>query len=382
VTSDSSDPPAHPAAEAFGDEPLRAHWSWGHRIFVFALTLGLCCAVFVLVIIEKVESVAPLCVPSSPPVARLPAGQLLELRSELAGVMARADGRVYASGPVPPSAVWTDDPPEGSSLGLSKDRTGPASYELRQWAPDPRFGPAYRDDIAGEVFMFSTPSEAQSFFARAASAKCHRSAVTRRASRPVRARNMIWVNPDAATEEDVYLIDGRRVYRLVDVRPSGGGNPRWSNAQQVGVLTVNRLACTIIGADCPQLSATARFVETAGSAVCAFSGELVSEYRQQAPWALFPVRRRTQAIVASAIQRLRAITPPASKAAAYSAFTDALEQLLALGRRWNASEAAGRPALAREYFGRSPRYQNEYAHLGSALGIYECSPIRARRPTA
>ena len=64
MTSHSSDPPAPPAAEAFGQEPRRARWSWGHRVFVFALTLALCFAVLVLVAAEKVKSLAPLCIPS------------------------------------------------------------------------------------------------------------------------------------------------------------------------------------------------------------------------------------------------------------------------------------------------------------------------------
>jgi len=234
----------------------------------------------------------------------------------------------------------------------------------------------------GEIYLFATASQAHRFFDEATSTRCHRSGVARPAPRPADARNVIWVNPDGVTEEDVFAVDGRRVYRIVDVRPARDEKPRWSAEQQVGVLTVDRLACTIPGADCPRMSATARFVETASVAVCAFSGELVSEYREQAPWALFPIHRKTQTIVAGAIQRLKAIAPPPAQAVDYNAFTAALEQLLALGRQWNASEAAGSPASAHRYFEWSPRYQNEFARLGTALGIYECAPVEARRPNA
>src|SRR5437879_1222044 len=148
----STKPSAAEAGDAFGRAPERVRWSWRHRVFVFALTLSLVFAVFVLVVVGRVRSYAPLCVPSAPPLARVSASQLQGLRADLTAVMARADGRVYASGVVTPRAVWTDDPPEGSSLDLTKDGLGPAGYEIRQWAPDPRFGSAYRDDIVGEVF--------------------------------------------------------------------------------------------------------------------------------------------------------------------------------------------------------------------------------------
>jgi hypothetical protein len=147
----------------------------------------------------------------------------------------------------------------------------------------------------------------------------------------------------------------------------------------VGVATAERLACSIAGAACPRPDAIARFAEDASEAVCTFNGELVSRYRQTGPWSLFPTTARTQAIVATAIQRLRAITPPISRAAAYRGFTDALAQLLALGREWNAAHAAGDQSLARQYFERAPVWQRELARLGNALGVYECAPVEARR---
>ena len=73
----ASEDPAH---EAFGRAPERARWSWPHRVFVFALGLLLCFATFTLFVIEKVESYAPRCIPGTPPLARLPAGQLKALR--------------------------------------------------------------------------------------------------------------------------------------------------------------------------------------------------------------------------------------------------------------------------------------------------------------
>jgi hypothetical protein len=168
--------------------------------------------------------------------------------------MRGADGRVYASGAVPPETAWTDEPPEGRSLDLSKAGLGPASYELREWAPDPKWGPAYEDDVVGDTFLFAQASEARRFFDEVASVRCHRSGVERPAPRPPGARNLIWVNPDGVTEEDVFLLRGRAVYRIAEVRAGRNQTPRWSASQQTAVATINRLACTLPGAACPQLS--------------------------------------------------------------------------------------------------------------------------------
>jgi hypothetical protein len=371
--------PAPHAGEAFGKARRRGRWSWGHRAFVFVLMLPLCFGIFVLVVIAKVRSHAPLCIPSTPALARLPASQLQGLRDEVASVMARAGGRTDTAGYVPAHDVWWDDPPESVSLKLAHDGRGPASYELRTWAPDPRWGSAYRDHLVGDVFMFASARQARRFFESATATTCYRSSAGRPAPRPPGARNLIWSNPDAATQEDVFLLRGALVYRIAVVRPGADERPSWSAEQQAGVATVNRLACSISRAACPQLSATDRFVEAASQAVCTFNGELVSRYENSGPWTLFPTTARTQAIVARAIQTLRAITPPPAQAAAYRAFTDTLARLLALGREWNAAEVAGDPTLARQYFERAPAWQKEFARLGNVLGVYECAPIEARR---
>jgi hypothetical protein len=248
---------------------------------------------------------------------------------------------------------------------------------MREWAPDPRSGSGYRDDIGGEVFEFPTAGQANRFFGEATSTRCRRSGKARLASRPHDARNVVWSNPDAATEEDAFVIVGRRVYRLIDVRPQGGNErPHWNDEQRIGALTADRLACAIPGAACP------RFIELATNAVCTFNGELVSHFDELGPWSLFPIRRSTQAIVVRAIQRLRAIAPPSAQAAAFGGFVTALERLLALGRQWNAATAAGRVASAHQYRQLGPPYQRQFADLSRALGIDECAPIEAQRPTA
>lgn len=346
---------------------------------MFALTLTLCLAVFVLVLIAKARGHAPVCIPNTPALARVPAGELRSLRTELARAIAVGGARADTAGYVPADDVWRDDPPEGDSLKLGNDGRGPAGYEIRVWTPDPWWGAAYRDHVVGDAFTFRSASQAQRFFKTATATRCYRSSLARSAPRPAGARNLIWSNPDAATQQDVFLARGRRVYRIAVVRPGADKKPAWSAEYAAGVATVNRLACSISGADCLPPSATARFVEEASEAVCTFNGELVSRYKRTGPWALFPTTAKTQAIVATAAQRLRAITPPIARAAAYRGFTDALARLLALGREWDAAHAAGDPALARAYFERAPVWQAEFARLGNALGVYECAPVEAGR---
>ena len=374
--------PASDAGEAFGKAPHRGPWSWRHRAFVFALTLTLCFGIFALVVIARIRSHAPLCIPNTPALARVPAGELRRLRAELASVMALHGARADTAGYVPADDVWRDDPPEGASLQLGNDGRGPAGYEIRVWAPDPRWGPAYRDHVVGDVYMFSSASRAQHFFETATATRCYRSSLARTAPRPPGGRNLIWSNPDAATQQDAFLARGRLVYRIAVVRPGSDKRPAWSAKQQVGVETANRLACSISGAACPRPNATARFVEDASEAICTFNGELVSRYKQTGPWPLFPTTASTQAIVATATRRLRAITPPTlSQGMVYRGFTDALARLLALGRAWNTANAAGDRTLAREYFERAPSWQREFARLGDALGVYECAPVEARQGT-
>jgi len=337
----------------------------------------LACLGFAVFRFNAIRQQSCLSAPNSPSLASVPARALLELRANLASVMSGADGQAYASGPVPVQAVWTDNPPEGRSLELSKDGLGPASDEIREWAPDPMWGPAYRDDIAADVFRFDAASQARRFFDVATSVRCHRSGAERPASRPPQARNLIWVNPDAVTEQDVFLLRGPLVYRIVDVRPGASRPSRLVTERLVAVSTVDRLACTIPEADCPRMSAAQRFAEEANDAVCALNAELVSEDHEDTPFILFPIYPRTRAIVAKSVRRLKAVTPPPERAAAYAAFTADLGRLLAIGNEANAARAAHDFALVnRYYYEQAPTYQRDFVSLGQTLGLTECTPVK------
>jgi hypothetical protein len=298
--------------------------------------------------------------------------------------MARPDGQVYASGSVPTEAVWTDNPPTGSSLELSQSGLGPASYEIREWAPDPHLGRTYRDDLVGDVFQFADTAQAHRFFGAAGSVRCHRSGSARVASRPHRARNLIWVNPDARTQEDVFVLDASTVYRIADVRPGSSRRPSWDNEQRLGVATVDRLACAFVAPLCPKPDVLASFREHANEAICSLNGELLYEYRgheEAGPWALFPVYHQTRLNVANFLQQLVAITPPAAQAAPYARLITVVQQLLKLGGKWNADEVAGDPRAAQEDYEAAAAVRDEFLHLTNGLDVTECTPIKVFRAT-
>lgn len=170
---------------------------------------------------------------------------LLELRASLLAVMEPLRTRRYASGTVQPENMWSDDPPHRIASARLPDGRWPAGYEMRTWAGN-------GDDIAADVLLFATESQARTFFGQAAGAHCHRAGRAAPAPSPALARNLIWVNPDGPTEDDAFLLAGRRVYRIVDVRarqpirPSGGGG-------QASVSIVDHLACSLAGAGCSRL---------------------------------------------------------------------------------------------------------------------------------
>jgi hypothetical protein len=157
--------------------------------------------------------------------------------------------------------VWTDGGPESGAERLTATRW-PGSYEVRQWVPDPQWGASYRDDIVADVFLFSDRTQAHRFFGEAASARCRRSASASFTRRLPAARRLTWVNPDDETEEDVYLLHGRAVFRLVDVRPQDHEPPPSRAADRIGFATIERLACVLPGARCSPREATAKGAAT------------------------------------------------------------------------------------------------------------------------
>jgi hypothetical protein len=181
------------------------------------------------------------CIPLVPPLATVDFPGLYSLRESLLGVMAPLNRVRYAAGTVSTEVAWSDNSPVRLRSSRLEGGLWPASYEMRTWAGG-------GEDIVVDVFQFATAGQARSFFEQAASARCRQAATEREASRPPRARNLVWVNPDGPTQEDAYVVRGPRVYRVGEVRserqPAGV-------EQQAGVSRVDTLACALPGAACP-----------------------------------------------------------------------------------------------------------------------------------
>ncbi len=194
------------------------------------------------------------CVPVIPPPLRqVSLRQLGSLRASLVPVMEPLARSRYAWGVVPAEVVWTDNPPR--RIGASEiDGGWPGAFEMLSWTTDPQLAPQL-DDIGAAVFLFASSAQASRFFAQATGTRCHRDGTERAAARPPQARNLIWVNPDGPTQEDVFLLRGPRVYRIADVRPENRSHRSSNAAQQAGVARVNALACTLPDANCPRSGA-------------------------------------------------------------------------------------------------------------------------------
>jgi len=254
-------PPPH-ASEAFGSVRTLVPWWISHRVLASVILSCVWIAVLVAaasrnhaLLSERAggspgspaTAVLSACHASPPQPVSLTAGQLSRFRARLLGPMTRPGTSDYTQGDVPPNAVWSDDPPgigERASNGL-----WPAGYEIRQWAPDPQWGPSYPDDIVGDVFQFPAPSQAQRFVEEAPS--CHREGAAEPAVRPPSARNLTWINPEGLTQEDVFLRRGLLVYRIADVRPQRVSEAPTRGERDVGTATVDALACALPGANCP-----------------------------------------------------------------------------------------------------------------------------------
>ncbi|HEY7829659.1 MAG TPA: hypothetical protein VIC06_03745 [Solirubrobacteraceae bacterium] len=182
------------------------------------------------------------CAGAAPPVAHVAASQLPELRARLARLGTPLHGRVYAEGAITGENAWSDNTPLSMSSQPASASLA-AGYEMRWWA---RNG----DDVAADVFVFSGPGEAQAFLGLAASTRCHAGSSARDASWPPNAHNLTWINPDRFSEEDVYLLRGRRVYRVVDVRPQKPASQPRRRQQRIAFLIVDTLACLLPEAEC------------------------------------------------------------------------------------------------------------------------------------
>jgi hypothetical protein len=190
------------------------------------------------------------CVPALPSLPSVPLRTVGELRTGALGVMAPLARHRYAWGTVAPAVAWSDAPPQSLSSSHQANWRWPASYEMRGWTSSPRLAPK-QADVVTDVFLFADAGQARLFFTQASSSRCHRAGRDRPVSRPPRARNLVWVNPDGATQQDVFLMRGRNVYRVGAVWEQTPSDPPTAGAeQQARASKLDALACALPAANC------------------------------------------------------------------------------------------------------------------------------------
>ncbi len=176
-----------------------------------------------------------------PPVESVRPAYLASLRVEVAETMHGRHGALYGAGVVDSEEPWSDSEPQRHFISRSKDGRIPGAFEIRWWAPN-------GDDIVVDAFAFGTTQQAQDFFARAASQRCRDAGEQTTVSSPVGAKDVAWINPEDARQVDVYLIRGRRVYRIADASRNEGGLQTAAGRQASEI--VNQLACSLADSGC------------------------------------------------------------------------------------------------------------------------------------
>jgi hypothetical protein len=193
---------------------------------------------------ESARGASTWCAPRGlPTLASTDRRDLLQLREGLLRVFAVTRGSGYSGGVIAPEDMWSDNSPLGSRASRLADGRWPAGYEVRWWT-------RYYDLVA-DVLVFGTPRQALAFFGQAAGTDCHRDGVRQPAPWPSQARNLAWVNPDHASQNDAFLLRGRRVYRVAAVRLNDAPKETARVQRRVGTKLVDLLACILPGADCP-----------------------------------------------------------------------------------------------------------------------------------
>jgi hypothetical protein len=182
---------------------------------------------------------------STPRVAEVPAHSLDALRASVLRVLPQRVGRLYEEGTARASYVWTDEDPAPPPVSARALR--PAGYEMRWVAPN-------SDDVRATALLFPTAKQARRFMALAASARCRTHGFQGISARPPLSRNVAWINPHGVAEADVYLLRGRRVYRVGDLPASQRSDQPAGTDLSRSFFTVDALACLLPGAHCLQTS--------------------------------------------------------------------------------------------------------------------------------
>jgi hypothetical protein len=190
------------------------------------------------------EGASTWCVPHGlPTLASADRSEVLQLRDGLLRAFDVTGGRGYTGGVVAPEDMWSDDSPLRADASRLAGGRWPAGYEVRWWTR------AY--DLVADVLVLGSAHQARAFFEEAASTDCHRDGVQRAAARWLpQGRNLAWVNPDHARQSDVFLLRGRRVYRVAAVRLDDARAETARAERRTGAEIADALACVLPGAEC------------------------------------------------------------------------------------------------------------------------------------
>ncbi len=170
--------------------------------------------------------------------------ELVALRAGVLAVFESSDGRWYAGGIPTPEDMWSDDLPLRVRSSRLADGLWPAGYEMRWWTRD--------YNVGADALMFRESRQAHEFFEEAASTHCHRAGIVWPAFSPPHARDLTWVNPDDARQTDVFLLRGRRVYRVAAVRLRDAPAETTQSERRADARFTDALACALPGAGCTQ----------------------------------------------------------------------------------------------------------------------------------
>jgi hypothetical protein len=193
-------------------------------------------------------------VAGAPSAASVPRGQLLGLRRDIRRVVSFERGLwPYELGPIGSIAAWSDSEP-GSSSALPLGAGDQAGYEMRWWIRS-------RYDVVADAWVFADAKQAHDYFRRASSTSCRTASTAVAAPFPQGGRDLEWRNPDGFVQEDLYLLRGRRVYRVGVVKAAAGASATTA-ARRAAFGLVNELACALPDGGCdvyesPSTAATA-----------------------------------------------------------------------------------------------------------------------------
>lgn len=181
-------------------------------------------------------------VAGAPSVTGVSRSHLAGLRRDIRRVISVEPGlRPYELGPSDSIAAWSDAEP-GTSSVLPHGSSNQGGYEMRWWMRN-------RDDLVADAWVFADTGQAQDFFKRAYSAKCRTASTAVAASFPPGGRDLEWRNPEGYAQEDLFLLRGRRVYRVSVVKAGVGGSATAADRKAAFSL-VNDLACALPLAGC------------------------------------------------------------------------------------------------------------------------------------